>query len=428
MAYEKTVLDELSYRDVPAIIVGVALPDSTPFGDEPLEELASLCGTAGLRVRGEIHQNRKDIDTAYFVGKGKAGEIAEAVKESGAKIVVFDNELKPSQQMNLEEVCNCSVIDRTELILAIFAQHARTRQATVQVELARAEYALPRLKNLWSHLERQRGALSAVGGAGERQIELDRRMLRKRISRLKDELDEIIKRREIEVARRSDLFQVAIVGYTNAGKSTLMNALTQEGVLAEDKLFATLDTRSRILKVGWAGYGDRDVVITDTVGFIRDLPKDLFAAFRATFEEAADADLLLHVVDASDPGKDDHIDTTLEVLEDLKLLEIPRVLVWNKSDLTAPGAGNQLVLTHPGSVLVSATHRETLRALLERIASELAERWIEAAKTPSVADLSAVVAPDPSSPALVDPDEATTLDQMLAAAGKRVRRRVQPIH
>ncbi|GIK53362.1 MAG: GTPase HflX [Planctomycetaceae bacterium] len=368
--YDKTVLDELSYQNVPGVIVGVTLPDDAPFGDEPLDEISSLCSTAGIRVRAAIHQNRKDIDPTYYVGKGKATEISEAVKESGAKLVVFDNDLKPGHQKNLEEVCGCAVIDRTELILAIFNQHARTRQARVQVELARAEYALPRLKNLWSHLERQRGALSAVGGAGERQIELDRRMLKKRIQRLQDELKEILKRREIEVARRSDLFQVAIVGYTNAGKSTLMNALTQEGVLAEDKLFATLDTRTCIWKLP-----DHKVLLSDTVGFIRNLPHKLVASFQATLEEVREADLLLHVVDVSHPAAQEMIEAVNTVLREIGAEANRTLMIFNKIDRAhdKPLLA-QLHARYPDCVNISAATGEGLPALSTRVQEIVEER------------------------------------------------------
>ena len=418
-------------KDGRAILVHVFEKGKSTSGEAEvgMRELRELARTAGVEVVQTIVQGRDRIDPKYVMGHGKLNEIVLRAAELDAQVIVFDRNLSPAQAASIAKETDLKVIDRSQLILDIFAQRAESRDGKLQVELAQLKYSLPRLAQKQDSLSRLTGGIGGRG-PGETKLEIGKRRAKERVTHLEAQLRQLGKQREQRRRRRTrgGVPTVAIVGYTNAGKSTLLNALTGSDVLAEDKLFATLDTRSRILKVGWAGYGDRDVVITDTVGFIRDLPKDLFAAFRATFEEAADADLLLHVVDASDPGKDDHIDTTLEVLEDLKLLEIPRVLVWNKSDLTAPGAGNQLVLTHPGSVLVSATHRETLRALLERIASELAERWIEAAKTPSVADLSAVVAPDPSSPALVDPDEATTLDQMLAAAGKRVRRRVQPIH
>ena len=214
---------------------------------------------------------------------------------------------------------------------------------------------------------------------------------------------------------------VAIVGYTNAGKSTLLNTLTGADVLAEDKLFATLDTRSRTLRCGWAGWGEREVVLTDTVGFIRDLPKDLFAAFRATFEEAADADLLLHVVDASDEAKDEHERTVMKVLEDLDLLEIPRILVYNKVDVADPLEVRALERDHRDAAFVSATRRETTRPLIERIARELADKWESSAKGPSVEPES--TADEPDEPRAADTEEMTTVDDMLRAAGKRVRSR-----
>ncbi|HRJ79194.1 MAG TPA: GTPase HflX, partial [Planctomycetota bacterium] len=249
-------------------------------------------------------------------------------------------------------------------------QHARTRQARVQVELARAEYALPRLKNLWSHLERQRGALSAVGGAGERQIELDRRMLKKRIQRLQDELKEILKRREIEVARRSDLFQVAIVGYTNAGKSTLMNALTQEGVLAEDKLFATLDTRTCIWKLP-----DHKVLLSDTVGFIRNLPHKLVASFQATLEEVREADLLLHVVDVSHPAAQEMIEAVNTVLREIGAEANRTLMIFNKIDRAhdKPLLA-QLHARYPDCVNISAATGEGLPALSTRVQEIVEER------------------------------------------------------
>ncbi len=368
--YENTILDELTYRGVPGVIVGVSLPDDIEFGDDPLQELGALCDTAGIRVRSAVHQNRKDIDSTFYIGKGKASEVAEVVKETGAKLVVFDNELKPNHQMNLEEVCGCAVIDRTELILAIFAQHARTRQAKVQVDLARAQYALPRLKNLWSHLERQRGGLGAVGGAGEKQIEIDRRILKKRIARLQDELNEIVKRREIEVARRNELFQVAIVGYTNAGKSTLMNALTQEGVLAEDKLFATLDTRTCIWKLP-----DHKVLLSDTVGFIRNLPHKLVASFQATLEEVREADLLLHIVDVSHPSIQEMIDAVDAVLKEIQAGHKRTLMIFNKLDrvLDRPMLA-QLHDRYPTHVDISALTGEGLDALRQRVQEIVEER------------------------------------------------------
>ena len=367
---DRTFLDTLSYATQPAVLVSATLSSDVPFGNDPLDELAALADTAGLSVVGTVYQNLQQINPRTYVGKGKVEEIARLVIESGAKVVVFDNELRANQQQALEEEIKASVLDRTELILSIFDQHARTRQAKVQVALAQLEYQLPRLKNLWSHLERQRGALGKVGGAGERQIETDRRLLRKRIHRMQEELDQIISRRRTEVGRRSELFQVAIVGYTNAGKSTLMNALTQEGVLAEDKLFATLDTRTCIWKLP-----DHKVLLSDTVGFIRNLPHRLVASFHATLEEVLQADLLLHVVDASHPSATEMIEAVNGVLKELGADDRRVLMVLNKVDLVR----DQPTLTHlhnlfPEHVDVSAVTGAGLRELQLRVQEVVEER------------------------------------------------------
>ena len=419
---------EVAAKDGRAILVhvyekGKGSSDAAEVG---MRELRELARTAGVEVVQSVIQGRERIDPKFVMGHGKLNEIILRAAELDAQVLVFDRNLSPAQANAIAKSTDLKVIDRSQLILDIFAQRAESRDGKLQVELAQLKYSLPRLAQKDDSLSRLTGGIGGRG-PGETKLEIGKRRAKERVAHLEAQLRQLGKQREQRRRRRTrgGIPTVAIVGYTNAGKSTLLNALTGSDVLAEDKLFATLDTRSRILKVGWAGYGDRDVVITDTVGFIRDLPKDLFAAFRSTFVEAADADLLLHVVDASDPGKDDHIQTTLEVLEDLELTNIPRVLVWNKCDLVTPGAARQLALHHAGSISVSAVQRETLRALLERIAGELAERWEAAAKVPSVHELPD--APE-SAPLLVDPEEATTLEQMLAAAGKRVRRRAQPIH
>lgn len=367
---QRTILDQLSYRELPAVLMGANLPNDEPFGDDPLDELAALSETAGMEVVGRVYQNLQQINPRTYIGKGKVSEIASAVKTLGARVVVFDKELKPSQQRNIEEEVKADVIDRTELILSIFGQHVRTRQAKVQVQLAQAEYELPRLKNLWTHLERQRGALGAVGGAGERQIETDRRILRDRITKLKRELEQIGKRRLVEVERRHELFQVSIVGYTNAGKSTLMNALTDEGVLTEDQLFATLDTRTCVWKLP-----DHKVLLSDTVGFIRDLPHRLVASFHATLEEVLHADLLLHVVDASHPASVEMIEAVNAVLKEIGADEKRTVLVCNKIDQVQ----DQPQLTHlhnlhPEYVDISAKTGEGLEALKMKVQQVVEER------------------------------------------------------
>lgn len=367
---DQTFLENLSYAAQPAILVSATLPSDVPFGDDPLDELAALADTAGLAVVGRVYQKLQQISPRTYIGSGKVTEIARLVAETGAKVVVFDNELRANQQQAVEEEVKASVVDRTEIILGIFQQHARTRQARVQVELAQLEYQLPRLKNLWSHLERQRGALGKVGGAGERQIETDRRLLRKRIHRMQEELEVIQKRRHIEVSRRSELFQVAIVGYTNAGKSTLMNALTQEGVLAEDKLFATLDTRTCVWKLP-----DHKVLLSDTVGFIRNLPHRLVASFHATLEEVLQADLLLHVVDSSHSAAAEMIEAVNTVLKELGADDRRVLMVFNKVDLVR----DQPTLSHlhnlfPEHVDVSAVTGVGLRQLEQRVQEVVEER------------------------------------------------------
>ncbi|MCA8914574.1 MAG: GTPase HflX [Planctomycetes bacterium] len=367
---DRTILDQITYNELPAVLVSATVREDEPFGDDPLDELEALAETAGMQVVGKAYQKMQQITPRTYVGKGKTAEIAALVEETGAKIVVFDNELRPNQQSALEDEVKASVLDRTELILAIFGQHVRTRQAKVQVQLAQAEYELPRLKNLWTHLERQRGGLGAVGGAGERQIEVDRRLLRNRISKLKSELDEINKRRATEVERRFELFQVSIVGYTNAGKSTLMNALTEEGVFVEDKLFATLDTRTCVWKLP-----DHKVLLSDTVGFIRNLPHRLVASFHATLEEVLHADLLLHVVDASHPAAVEMIEAVNNVLHEIGADGRRTLMVFNKIDnvMDQPQL-THLHMLHPEYVDVSAKTGEGLKALATKVQEVVEER------------------------------------------------------
>jgi GTP-binding protein HflX len=367
---ERTILDQLKYEDLRVVLVSAVLPIDEPFGDDPLDELESLAETAGMIVVGKAYQKLEKINPRSYIGRGKVTEVAAMVAEHEAAAVIFDNELRPNQARELEEEIKVSIFDRTELILAIFSQHIRTRQAKVQVQLARAEYELPRLRNLWTHLERQRGGLGAVGGAGERQIETDRRLLRDRISRLKDELKDINRRRHVEVERRSELFQVAIVGYTNAGKSTLMNSLTSEGVLAEDKLFATLDTRTCVWKLP-----DHKVLLSDTVGFIRNLPHRLVASFQATLEEVLQADLLLHIVDASHISAVEMVNAVNGVLKEIGAGDKRTLMVFYKIDRVheAPQL-NHLHMMFPEYVDVSAKSGVGLEELTRRVQEVVEER------------------------------------------------------
>ena len=419
---------EVKAKDGRAILVHVGDKSkgagAARLAEESMRELRELARTAGTDVADSVVQLRERIDPKFVMGKGKLEEGVVRAIELDAGVLVFDRELTPAQASGIAKHTDLKVIDRTQLILDIFAQRAEGRDGKLQVELAQLKYAMPRLGQKDDSLSRLTGGIGGRG-PGETKLEIGRRRAKDRVTHLERQLKKLTKQREQRRRRRTraGVPTVAIVGYTNAGKSTLLNALTGSDVLAEDRLFATLDTRSRTLRCGWAGWGEREVVITDTVGFIRQLPEDLFAAFRATFEEAADADLLVHVVDVSDPSMDEHVRTVLKVLEELDLLDIPRLLVLSKIDLVAPAELRLLERTHPEAVLVSGTHRETMRPLIERIARELAEKWEHSAKGPSVepeVELDdAGRGDEPGAPAA----EMTTVDEMLRAAGKRVRSR-----
>lgn len=335
---------------------------------ESLRELESLARTAGVRVSDQIIQLRDHIDPKLVLGKGKLEEVVMRAIDQEASVLIFDRELTPAQASGLATRTDLRVIDRTQLILDIFAQRAETRDGKLQVELAQLKYRLPRLGTKDDALSRLTGGIGGRG-PGETKLEIGRRRARERVTRLERELDNLAKQRTRRRQRlsESDVPVVAIVGYTNAGKSTLLNTLTGAGVLAEDKLFATLDTRSRRLRLPEG----RTVVLTDTVGFIRDMPRDLFAAFRATFEEAADADLLLEVVDASSRELDAHAEATHKVLEELGLDHIPRLTVRNKIDLLEPELRDAL-RGDRDTVGLSALDKRGVGELLERIGQKLA--------------------------------------------------------
>ena len=306
--------------------------------DERLSELKLLVLSAGASVEAVVQGRRAAPDPKLFAGSGKVQEIGEALRAYGGDIVIFNHALSPAQQRNLERELQCMVIDRTALILDIFAQRARSHEGKLQVELAQLEHLATRLVRGWTHLERQKGGIG-LRGPGEKQLETDRRLLGNRVKMLKSRLAQIEKQRKVRrrARERRDVLSVSLVGYTNAGKSTLFNALTKAGAYAADQLFATLDTTSRRLYVGGEGAG-ASVVLSDTVGFLRDLPHALVAAFQATLEETAQADLLLHVVDSASEDRDAQIEAVNQVLAEIGAADVPQILVWNKIDLTRAAA------------------------------------------------------------------------------------------
>lgn len=331
-----------------------------------LDELAELASTAGVDTVARVEQRRKQADVTYLIGHGKADELHAEVKAHNATLVIFDDELSPTQQRNLGEALQTRIIDRTQLILDIFAHRARTREGKLQVELAQLTYLLPRLGSLYTKFERQQGGIGVRGGGGETKLELDRRKVRERITELERELDEMRKQRRQQRASRRNLPfpTAALVGYTSAGKSTLLNLLSGSDVLADEMLFSTLDptTRRVVLSDG------RGILLTDTVGFIRNLPPDLVAAFRATLEETTEADFLIHVVDASSTEADRHRDAVYETLQAIGAGDKPTITVFNKADRVDDRQELQnLILQVPNSVYISAAKKEGISHLMDRI-------------------------------------------------------------
>jgi GTP-binding protein HflX len=355
-----------------AVLVRVILPNQS-FDDDPLDELMGLAVTAGASVVSGVTQRREAPDVSTYLGKGKVDEVKQLVDKHAADVVIFDNDLSPGQTRNLEKAIGCKVLDRTELILDIFASNARTYEARLAVELAQLEYSLPRLKRMWTHLSRIKMGIG-MRGPGEKQLEVDRRLVERRIHDLRSELHQIERRKEQLVSSRHDHMTVSLVGYTNAGKSTLMNALTGAGVLAADKLFATLDTRTRRWQLpNWG-----PVLLSDTVGFIRDLPHRLIASFKATLEEARQADLLLHIADASNPAVLDQISAVYNVLRELHIEEKDTLLVLNKIDRLGSAESLERVLRrYPSAVPVSAVRRLGIDKLQWAVSDALSRNFLD---------------------------------------------------
>ncbi|MBL7664930.1 MAG: GTPase HflX [Bacteriovoracaceae bacterium] len=355
------------YKATLVSIVTPKLDGHTDMGETKasLAELRELLRTLGLEAGQEFVQNKKDIDPATVLGHGKIEEIAEAAKADGSKLLVFDFELKPSQVRNIREITGLEVADRVNIILEIFAQHAHTRDAKIQIEISRLEYLAPRLSTLWTHLSRQKGSTGVRSGEGELQIELDRRMVREKIELLKRQLEDISTSRNEQKKKRQDVaVTAALVGYTNAGKSSLMNRLCKVHVLEENKLFATLDSTYRTLNPDTKP----PMILIDTVGFIQNLPNTLIAGFRTTLESAIDADLLIIVCDASDPHYKKHLDVTDKVLNELHIKDKERLIVFNKKDLLNDPLKEKILLKqYPNSFVISSLNPQDIDALREHI-------------------------------------------------------------
>jgi GTPase len=364
---DPTISTKLIELEVPrerAVLVGAPNKgEPAQVTDEHLEELERLADTAGVDVVGTLVQRIDKPHPRLYIGEGKAEELKNQVEVEGATLILFDDELSPAQGRNLEEAVGARVMDRAELILDIFATRARSSEARAQVELAQLQYLRPRLTRMWAHLSRVRGGVG-MRGPGETQLETDRRLIDHRIARLKDELERVARHRQTQRKSREGVLRASLVGYTNAGKSSILRGMSGSEVFVEDRLFATLDPTTRAVEVGEG----HEVLLTDTVGFIRKLPHHLVASFRATLEEAGEADLLLHVVDASHPSWEEQKEVVDEVLADLGLREHPSVLVFNKIDRLTHGEEEALRARSFGGALFVSTVEEggldPLRALL----------------------------------------------------------------
>jgi GTP-binding protein HflX len=360
-----------------AILVGLEMPGAVRSYRPPLQELAQLADTAGADAVEYVIQRRERPDPRTFIGRGKAEEIAGLLAAHDADLVIVDHDLSPSQARNLEKEIGGRVIDRTELILDIFVRRASSAMARAQVELAQMQYSLPRLKRLWTHLHREGGTAKAgigIRGPGEKQIETDRRLVRKRITELERGLESMQAHRVRQTRARRRYFAACLVGYTNAGKSTLLRALTGADVLVQDRLFATLDTTTR----AWEIASGRKIFLSDTVGFIRDLPHHLVSSFLATLEEARFADLLLHVVDAADPDVLDHVEVVEKALFDIGAGGVPRIAVLNQIDrVQDPVTLRMLEDRLPGSIQTSAATGEGLDLLRERVHEYVTRRHVD---------------------------------------------------
>ena len=368
----KALIDTRNTKTERVFLVGIELKSGRSSEHrESLEELAELAATAGGEVVGEGVQKLETPNAATFIGTGKAAEFSKYCKEHNVDTIIFDDELSPAQSRNLEKLFNCKVLDRTALILDIFAQRARTREGKLQIELAQLQHLLPRLTRFWGHLSRQSGGIGMRGGEGESQLEVDRRKVQERIEKITRDLGTVRNQRSIQrsARQRNNWPLASIVGYTNAGKSTLLNQLTGAAVLAENKLFATLDPTTRRLRLPT----NQNVLLTDTVGFIRKLPHGLVEAFKATLEEVVEADLLLHVVDVSHPQAEEQIQAVEGVLREIGAEGKPTLMVFNKVDLLPGGAESlgRFLERHPNGVCISARSGEGVPALLAELSTQL---------------------------------------------------------